>query len=166
MPYFPIGPPMPRPWGPSLMKYPPCSPWEGWYSPWTPPPMQFHLGWLGPAGGFCHRGYHIGDGHYRGVVQQQIRQKNQTIWNAKPDHPVSPKTIETPEQPHKQSVQRMEDARSFGGSQDQEGPKSETLANDDKAKHNKEIGLDKVAEKYYKAQGEETHIRAKTVANS
>jgi hypothetical protein len=32
-PYFPIRPPMPRPWGPTPMMYPPCLPWEGWYSP-------------------------------------------------------------------------------------------------------------------------------------
>jgi hypothetical protein len=58
--YFSVGPPIPRPWGPPPMMYPPCLPWAGWYGPWTPPPMHFHPGWLGPAGGFGHGGYYIG----------------------------------------------------------------------------------------------------------
>jgi hypothetical protein len=43
--YFSAGPPMPVPWGPPSMMFPPCSPWVGWYSPWVPPPMHFHPGW-------------------------------------------------------------------------------------------------------------------------
>jgi hypothetical protein len=70
VPYFSIGPPMPRPWGPPPIMYPPYPPWVGWYGPWTPPPMPFHLGWPGPAGGFGHRGYQAGDSHYAGVDQQ------------------------------------------------------------------------------------------------
>jgi hypothetical protein len=63
-------------------------------------------------------------------------------------------------------VQRSEDARSLGGSQDQEGPKSETLANDDKAKHCTERGPKEVAEKRNMAQGKEIEIRAEAVASS
>jgi hypothetical protein len=55
-------PPMPGSWGPPPMTYPPYPPWVGWYGPWAPPPMHFHPGWLGPTGGFGHRGYYIGNG--------------------------------------------------------------------------------------------------------
>jgi hypothetical protein len=62
--------------------------------------MHFHLGWLGPAGDFDHKGYRAGDGRYGSVGQQQYRmgsgQKNWTAWNTKPDHSVSPKTTEAP----------------------------------------------------------------------
>jgi hypothetical protein len=54
----------------------------------------------------------------------------------------------------------------LGGSQDQEGPKSETLANDDKAKHCTERGPKEVAEKRNMAQGKEIEIRAEAVASS
>jgi hypothetical protein len=62
VPYFSIGPPMPGPWEPPPMMYPPCPPWAGWYGPWALPPMQFHPGWPGPTEGFGHRGYYVGDG--------------------------------------------------------------------------------------------------------
>jgi hypothetical protein len=91
------------------MMCPPYPTWVGWYGPWTLPPMHFHLGWPGPAGGFGHRGYH--DDHYGGVGQQQTRQANRTIQNAKPNHPVPQKTTEAPWQPHKQSEQGSKDAR-------------------------------------------------------
>jgi hypothetical protein len=52
-----------------------------------------HPGWLGPAQGFGHEGYYIGDDRYRHNGHQQDRkasgQENQTVQNAKPDHPVS-----------------------------------------------------------------------------
>jgi hypothetical protein len=48
-PYFPIRSPIPGPWGPPLMMYPPCPPWAGWYGPWTSPLMHFHPGWSGPT---------------------------------------------------------------------------------------------------------------------
>jgi hypothetical protein len=54
----------------------------------------------------------------------------------------------------------------FGGSQDQEGSKSETLTNDDEAKHSMERGPEEVVEKQNKAQGEETEIRAEAGASS
>jgi hypothetical protein len=85
-PYFPIGPPMPGPWGPPLMMYPPCPPWVGWGGPWAPPPMPFHLGWSGPKHGFGHGGYYAGDDLYGHVGHQQDRKTrqskmpNQTIW--------------------------------------------------------------------------------------
>jgi hypothetical protein len=34
VPYFPVGPPMPRPWGPLPMMFPICPLWVGWYRPW------------------------------------------------------------------------------------------------------------------------------------
>jgi hypothetical protein len=60
-PYFPIGRPMPRPWGPLSMMYLPCPPWAGWYRPWTLPLMHFHPGWLEPVKGFSHGGYYAGE---------------------------------------------------------------------------------------------------------
>jgi hypothetical protein len=52
------------------------------------------------------------------------------------------------------------------GTQDQEGPKCETLANDDEAKHSTEKGPEEIAVKQNRAQGEKTEIRAKAVASS
>jgi hypothetical protein len=80
--YFLIGLPMPRPWGPPPMMYPPCPPWAGWYRPWTPPPMHFHPAWSGPTEGFAHGGYYTGDdcygyvGYHRtgGPEDRKIRQ--------------------------------------------------------------------------------------------
>jgi hypothetical protein len=61
----------------------------------TPSPMHFHPGWSEPVEGFDHEGYYIRDGCYGSVGHQQdrktSRQENQTVQNAKPDHPVSPK---------------------------------------------------------------------------
>jgi hypothetical protein len=54
--YFLVGPPMPRPWGPPPMMYPPCPPWTGWYELWVPPPMHFHPRWLGSTEDFSHGG--------------------------------------------------------------------------------------------------------------
>lgn len=40
-PYPPFGPPMPLPWGPPPVGFPPCPPW-GWCGPWVPPaPMTY-----------------------------------------------------------------------------------------------------------------------------
>jgi hypothetical protein len=33
VPHFPVGPPMPGPWGPPPMMFPPSPPWAGWYGP-------------------------------------------------------------------------------------------------------------------------------------
>jgi hypothetical protein len=65
VPYFAVGPPMPGPWGAPPMMYLPCPPLMGWYEPWMPPPMHFHLGWSGPIQSFGHGGYDAGDDHYR-----------------------------------------------------------------------------------------------------
>jgi hypothetical protein len=98
--YFPIEPPMPRPWGSPSMMYPPCPPWAGWYRPWTPPPMHFHSGWSGPSQGFGHEGYYTGDNRYGHVSHQQGRkasgQENQTVHNAKSDHLISQEEAATP----------------------------------------------------------------------
>jgi hypothetical protein len=94
MPYFPIRPPMPRSWGPPSMTYPSYPPWVGWYGPWTPPAMHFYPGWSRPTQGFGHRGYYTRDSRYESVGHQldrkTSRQENWTVWNAKPDHLVSP----------------------------------------------------------------------------
>jgi hypothetical protein len=66
------------------MMYPPCPPWVGWYSLWTLPPMHFHPGWSGPAGGFGHGGFHAGDSCYGSIGHQQdrkaLRQENWMVW--------------------------------------------------------------------------------------
>jgi hypothetical protein len=64
MPYFPVGPPMLRLWGPPMMMYPSCPPWARWYGLWAPLPMHFHLGWSGPVEGFGQGGYYTGDDRY------------------------------------------------------------------------------------------------------
>jgi hypothetical protein len=88
--------------------YPPYPPWAEWYSPWTPPPMLFHPGWLGPAEGFGHGGYYTGDSHYGSVSYQQDmkapRQENRIFWNAKLDYPVSPEATTASGHQHKQWV--------------------------------------------------------------
>jgi hypothetical protein len=52
----------------------------GWYGPWTLSPMHFHPRWLGPAEGFDHGGYYIGDVRYGSVDHQKgrkaLRQEN------------------------------------------------------------------------------------------
>jgi hypothetical protein len=63
-------------------------------------------------------------------------------------------------------VQKSEDAWSSRGSQNQEGPKSETSANDNEAKPNVEKGLEVVATKQTNAQDEETEVRTEVVASS
>jgi hypothetical protein len=52
------------------------------------------------------------------------------------------------------------------GSQNQEGPKSETLANDNEVKLDTEKGPEVVATKENTTQDEETEIRAEAVASS
>jgi hypothetical protein len=144
------------------MIYPP---WAGWYNPWTPPPMHFHLGCPGPAGSFCHKGYYARDGHYAGVGQHQTRWANRIVQNAKPNHSVPMKTTEAPGQPDKESMQGLEDARRSGVNHDQTRPRSETLAND-KAMNSMQKGPEEVAVKQNKAQGNETEIRAEAIASS
>jgi hypothetical protein len=70
VPHYLVGPQMHGPWGPPLMIFPPCPPWAGWYGPWVPPLMHFNLGWLGPAQGFGHGGYYVGEGCYRHISHQ------------------------------------------------------------------------------------------------
>jgi hypothetical protein len=72
-PYFSAGPLMPGSWGPSLMMFPPCPPWAGWYGPWVSPPLHFHPRWSGPTQGFGHGGYYTEDGCYRHNCHQQDR---------------------------------------------------------------------------------------------
>jgi hypothetical protein len=109
---------MPRLWGPPPMMYLPCPPWMGWYDLWTHPSMYFHPGWSGPGRGFGHRGYHAGDDYYGGVGQQQTRQENWIVQNAKLDHSVPPQSTEALGQLHKQSVRGSQDAWRSGGGQD------------------------------------------------
>jgi hypothetical protein len=92
-PYFPVRPPMPRPWRPPPMMHPPCPPWVRWYGPWTPPPMHFHPERLRPTQGFVHGGYYAGDGRYGHIGHQQDKrvseQENWIVRNTKLDHPIS-----------------------------------------------------------------------------
>jgi hypothetical protein len=72
-PYFPVRLPMPGPWGPPPIMYPPCPPWAEWYGPWALQPMPFHLGWSGPTDGFGYGGFYVGDGRYGHIGHQQDR---------------------------------------------------------------------------------------------
>jgi hypothetical protein len=82
IPYFPVEPPMPRPWGPPSMSYPPCPPEVGLYGPWGLP-MHLQPRWSGPTDGFGHGGYYAGDGRYGYVDHLQDRrtprQDNQMV---------------------------------------------------------------------------------------
>jgi hypothetical protein len=71
--------------GPPPMMYPPCPPWAGWYGPWTPPSMHFHIG--------NNRYGHVG--HEQG--RKASGQENQIVQNAKPDHPVFQKAAAAPD---------------------------------------------------------------------
>jgi hypothetical protein len=73
MHYFSVGPPIPGPWGPLLMMYPPYPPWVGWYGPWAPPSMLFHPRWSRPAEGFSYSGFYAGDDRYGYVSHKQDR---------------------------------------------------------------------------------------------
>jgi hypothetical protein len=141
-PYLSVGLPMPGLCGPPVMM---CPPWAGWYEPWAPPPMHFHLGWSGPAQGFGYEGYYAGDGRYGHTGHQQDRRasrpENRTAQNAKPDHPVSQEATTTPG--HRQEQEAPKDgsfADQMGGSQEKTGPWSESSANGE-AKPNAEMGL-------------------------
>jgi hypothetical protein len=85
---------MPGPWGPPLMMYPPCPPWEGWYGPWALPLTHFPPGWLEPM---------------EGLATEATRQEMTTAGalatsragepeTGKPDALISPKTAATPRQ--------------------------------------------------------------------
>jgi hypothetical protein len=75
------------------------------------------------------------------------------------------KAIAASGQQHKQWMPKaVSYADGSGGNQDQTGPRSETLPNDE-AKHRTEKGTEEVAVKQNKAQGEDAEIRANTVAS-
>jgi hypothetical protein len=95
-----------------------------WYGPWTLPLIHFNSRWSEPAEGFGHGDYCIGDDCYGSVGHQQDRkaprQKNQTVRNAKRDHPVSLKTTTASDQQHKQWVpEAVSSVDGSGGNQDQ-----------------------------------------------
>jgi hypothetical protein len=99
---------MPGPWGPPSMMYPPYSPLPGWYRPWAPSPIPFHMGWSGLAGGFGYGGYYAGDGRYGHVSHQQdnwiLRQENRMVRNPKPDGSISQETATAPGCWHEQEA--------------------------------------------------------------
>jgi hypothetical protein len=104
------------------MMYSPYPPWARWYGPWAPPPMHFHPGWLGPAEGFQHGIYYIGDDRYGSVDHQQDRrspsQENRMVWNPKLDGPVSLKIVVVPNQQQKLWVPKdRSPTNGSGGSQ-------------------------------------------------
>jgi hypothetical protein len=164
--YLPVGPPMLGPWGPPSMMYPPCPPWAGWYGPWAPLLMHFHLGWSGPMEGFGHKGDYAGNGRYGYINHQQdmraSRQENQTVQNTKLDHPISLKIAATPG--HWQEQEAPKDGSSTnqpGSSQGRTGLGSESLANGE-AKLDAEKSLEEVVaeqDKVLKAKAE-TRIEA------
>jgi hypothetical protein len=150
------------------MLYPPCPPWAGWYGPWTPPPMHFHPRWSGPTHGFSHIGYYTGDSHYGHVGHQQGRkasgQENQTVRNAKSDHPVSQEAAAPGHQQEQEAPN--------GSSVDQQriiqgkiGPRSET-STDDEAKPDVERGPEEVAAEQDKVPGAKTEARTEAGTSS
>jgi hypothetical protein len=117
------------------MMYPPCPHWVGWYGPWTPLWMHFHLGWSRPAQGFGHGGYYAGDGSYGHIGHQQDRkasgQENQTVQNAKLDHLVSDEAGAVAPS-HRQEQEAPKDGSSIHqqrGIQKKAEPESESSAN-------------------------------------
>jgi hypothetical protein len=134
---------------PPLMMYPPCPSWVGWYEPWAPLSMHFHLGWSGPAKGFGHEGYYARDDHYRYVDHQQDRrasgQENRIVQNVKPDHLVYLKTAAAPSHCHEREAPKDEFAIDESeSSQRKTRPGNESSANDE-AKPNAERSLEEVA---------------------
>jgi hypothetical protein len=116
------------------MMYPPCSPWVGWYGPWAPPPMHFHPRWLGPAEGFGHGGYYVGDDCYGYVSHQQDNwtssEENWMVQNSKPDGLISMKTAAAPScQLEREALKDGSSTDQPGRSQGKTGPGSKSLAN-------------------------------------
>jgi hypothetical protein len=72
MSYFSIRLPMPEPWGPPPMMYPPCPPWGGVVR-YVDSAVHFYPIWSGPAEGFDHRSYYTEDDRYGSVSHQQDR---------------------------------------------------------------------------------------------
>jgi hypothetical protein len=138
--YFLIGSPMPGPWGPLQMMYPP---WMGWYGPWR----LLHKRWPLQR---CHP-----------IVDQAGKSDN-------PECQIGPSgfpedniisTVAT------QAISaKIRGCSEFGGNQDQVGLKSETLANGE-AMPDAEKGSEVVAAKQNKAQNEKTKVKAKAVAS-
>jgi hypothetical protein len=131
--------------------------------------MHFHSGWSGPTECFGHEGYYAGDGRYRYVGHQQDRralgQENRTIWNVKPDHSVSPKSVAISGRQRKQGVPKDgASANRSRGSKEQTGPRSNASANDDEAKLNAERGPGEVAAEPDRVPEEKTE--AKTEAGT
>jgi hypothetical protein len=106
------------------------------------------------------------DHHCLRVGRHSSKTEKRIVRIARPDHPVSPKAKSASGQQHKQWVSKVvSSADGSGGNQDQTGPRSETLTNDE-AKHNTEKGPEEIAEKQNKAPGEQIEIKAKVVAST
>jgi hypothetical protein len=98
--------------------------------------MHFHPGWSGPTDGFGYKGYYAGDDRYGYVNHQQDRrasgQDNQTVQNAKSDHPVSHKLAAAPSHWHEQGAPKDgSSADEPGSSWGRTGLRSETSVNDE-----------------------------------
>jgi hypothetical protein len=111
--------------------------------------MHFHSGWSGHAEGFGHEGYYVGGGRYRYISHQQdtrvLGHENRTVWNAKPDHPVSPKTATSPSHRHKREASKDgSSADQPRSSQGRIGPRSES-STDGEAKPDAEKSSEEVA---------------------
>jgi hypothetical protein len=111
--------------------------------------MHFHPGWSGPTQGFGHGGYHTGDSRYRHVGYQQDRrvlgQENQTVRNAKLDHPVSQEDVVAPGGQHElEAMKGGSSANQSQGIQGKTWPRSKTSADGD-VKSNVEKNIGEVA---------------------
>jgi hypothetical protein len=167
--YLPIGPPMPGPWGPLSMMYPPCPPWVGWCGPCTAPPMHFHPGGSGPTQGFGHGCYYTGDSRYRHIGHQHGRkasgQENWIVRNVKPDHPISQEAVVAPSHQQEQETPNGSSVDQQGSIQGKEGPRSETSV-DDEAKPDAEKNLEEALAEHGKVPGAKTKTKTEVRTSS
>jgi hypothetical protein len=141
--------PVPGPWGPPLMMYPPCPPWAGWYGPWAPPLMRFHPGWSGHIEGFGYGGYYARDDRFVHVSHQQdskiSRQENWMVWNPKLDGLISQEAASAPGHRHEQyALKDGPSADQLENSQGRTRPRSES-STDGRAKPDMEKSPEEVA---------------------
>jgi hypothetical protein len=152
------------------MMYPSCSPWAGWYRPWAPLSVPFHLGWSRPTEGLGYSGYYTGDSHYGHVGQQQdnrvLRQKNWMVWNSKPDGPVSQGAAAAPGHHHeKEALKNGPSTDQPKSSQGRMGPRSKSSA-DGKAMPDMEKSLEEVVAEQNRVSEVKAETKTKTGTSS
>jgi hypothetical protein len=100
--------------------------------------MPFHPRWSRHTERSGYEGFYVGDDRYGHVGHQQDRgaqgQENQTVQNAKPDHPISQGAAAAPGHRHEwEALKDGPSADQSEGSQGRKGPRSKSSA-DGKAK--------------------------------